>query len=235
MFAIYKRELKSYFISAMGYVFLTIFMVIMGIVFVSYNINKNSANMQAFYAAISPLYLIIFTVILTMRLMTEDKKNRTEVLLLTTPVSAGGIVMGKFFAAFTVYAAGVLSTLIFSAYVSIYSQVDLSVVIGGIIGLLLYGALFIAIGIFISSLTDSQVVAAIGTFCALFVLWLAESLVRSIPSSAITNMLYWLSLSSKYQQLSQGVLSLSHLVYFLSLTGLFVFLTTRVVEKKRWA
>jgi ABC-2 type transport system permease protein len=235
MFAIYKRELKSYFLTAMGYVFLTIFMIILGILFYFNNVTKNSADLQSYYQAVDPLYLIIFTVILTMRLMTDDKRNRTEVLLLTAPVSAGGIVMGKFLAAFSVYGMAVLSTIIYAIYTLVFSQISLSVVVGGMIGLLLYGALFIAIGTFISSLTDSQVVAAIATFCSLFFLYIAESFISFIPNTTVTNVLYWLALDSKYNQISQGLLSIGHLVYFLSLTALFLFLTVRVIEKKRWA
>ncbi len=235
MFAIYKRELKSYFLTAMGYVFLTIFMIILGMLFFFNNITQNSADLQSYYSAVDPLYLIIFTVILTMRLMTDDKRNRTEVLLLTAPVSAAGIVIGKFFAALSVYAIGVLSTIIYAVFTLIYSQISLVVVIGGMIGLLLYGALFISIGTFISSLTDSQVVAAIATFCSLFFLYLAERFVAYIPNTTVTNILYWLSLDSKYTQISQGLLSIGHLVYFLSLTAMFLFLTVRVVEKKRWS
>ena len=103
-----------------------------------------------------------------MRIMTEDKKNRTEVLLLTSPVSAAGIALGKFLAAFTVYAIGVFSTLIFAGFIYLYTTIPFITVVSGILGLLLYGALFISVGLFISSLTDSQVVAAIATFCALF-------------------------------------------------------------------
>lgn len=235
MFAIYKRELKSYFLTAMGYVFLTIFMIILGMLFFFNNITQNSADLQSYYSAVDPLYLIIFTVILTMRLMTDDKRNRTEVLLLTAPVSAAGIVIGKFFAALSVYAIGVLSTIIYAVFTLIYSQISLVVVIGGMIGLLLYGALFISIGTFISSLTDSQVVAAIATFCSLFFLYLAERFIAYIPNTTVTNILYWLSLDSKYTQISQGLLSIGHLVYFLSLTAMFLFLTVRVVEKKRWS
>lgn len=232
MTAIYKRELKSYFITPMGFVFLTIFLFILGTTFVFNNIYSNIADMQAFYSAITPLYLIIFTVILTMRIMTEDKKNRTEVLLLTSPVSAAGIALGKFLAAFTVYAIGVFSTLIFAGFIYLYTTIPFITVVSGILGLLLYGALFISVGLFISSLTDSQVVAAIATFCALFFLYLAESFIQFIPNTLITNILYWLSLSQKYTQMSQGIFSLSHLVYFISLTALFIFLTIRVVEKK---
>ncbi len=235
MLAIYKRELKSYFLTAMGYVFLTIFMIILGMLFFFNNITQNSADLQSYYSAVDPLYLIVFTVILTMRLMTDDKRNRTEVLLLTAPVSAGGIVMGKFLAALSVYAVGVFSTIIYAIFTLLYSGISLVVVIGGMIGLLLYGALFISIGTFISSLTDSQVVAAIATFCSLFFLYLAESFISYIPNTTVTNILYWLSLDSKYTQISQGLLSIGHLVYFLSLTTLFLFLTIRVVEKKRWA
>lgn len=143
--------------------------------------------------------------------------------------------MGKFFAALSVYAIGVVSTILYALFVLAFTSIDLSVVIGGMLGLLLYGALFLSIGIFISSLTDSQVSAAIATFCALFFLYLAENFISLIPNSTLTDLLYWLSFYSKYTQISQGVLSLSHLVYFLSLTSLFCFLTIRVVEKKRWA
>ena len=235
MLAIYKREFKSYFITTMGFVFLTIFLFVFGTVFVFNNINSNSADMQSYYSSISPLYIIVFTVILTMRLFTEEKKNRTEVLLLTSPVSAVGIVLGKYLAAFSVYAIGVLSTLIYTIFIMCFTKVAISTVIGGIISLLLYGALFIAIGTFISSLTDSQVVSAIATFCVLFFLYLAETFVEYIPSTIITNVLYWLSINAKYTQMSSGVLTIGNLVYFLSLTALFLFLNIRVIEKKRWA
>lgn len=235
MLAIFKREFKSYFITTMGFVFLTIFLFVFGTVFVFNNIYSNSADMQSYYSAISPIYLIIFTVILTMRLFTEEKKNRTEVLLLTSPVSAVGIVLGKYLAAFAVYAIGVASTLIYTIFILCFSKVAISAVFGGIIALLLYGALFISIGTFISSLTDSQVVAAIATFSVLFFLYLAESFVSFIPNTLITNILYWLSINAKYTQMSNGVLTIGNLVYFLSLTAMFLFLNIRVIEKKRWA
>lgn len=170
-----------------------------------------------------------------MRLFTDEKKNRTEVLLLTSPVSASDIVLGKYFAALTVYTIGIISTFIYTIFILFYTKISITIVFGGMISLILYGALFIAIGTFISSLTDNQVVSAIATFSILFFLYLAESFVSYIPNTFLTNLLYWISLSAKFRQISNGVLSISNLVYFISLTAFFLFLNVRFIEKKRWA
>ena len=186
MRAIYKRELKSYFDSMIGYLFIAFLVFFLGIYFLAYNL---SGGYPYFSAALSGLttMMMIAVPILTMRSFSEDRKNKTDQLLFTAPVSVWGIVWGKYLSMVTVFAIPTavfcLCPLIIRANGTAYLAADY----GSLLAFFLMGCVFIAIGMWISSMTESLVVAAVGTFGVLLLLLLWPSLVSFIPSSAFAS------------------------------------------------
>jgi len=183
MKAIYKRELKSYFDSMTGYVFVAFVTAFTGIYFMAYNMYNGYPYFS--YSLGSALTIMLLAVpILTMKCFAEERKSRTDQMLLTAPVSLTGIVMGKYLAMMTVFAVPVLISclcpLIIKANGNAFLVSDYASILAYF---LLYGA-FIAIGMFISSLTESQIIAAVGTFAVMLVLYLWESLMNFLPTSA---------------------------------------------------
>ena len=185
MKAIFRRELIAYFTSPLGYVFLSVFYIFAGIFFYFTCLNAGTADMtNVFYFLF--IILILLTPILTMRILSEERKQKTDQLLLTSPVTLTGLVMGKFLAAFLVYALGVAITFVYAIVVSAFASVSWSVVIGNIIGLLLIGAAFIAIGVFLSSLTESQVISAIITYAVLLFILFIDSIANLVTTLGTT-------------------------------------------------
>jgi ABC-2 type transport system permease protein len=177
---------------------------------------------------------VILLPLLTMKLFSEEKRQRTEQLLLTAPVSITGMVMGKFLAAFTIFFGAHTLTSLYTLFLYRYADVKTAVVLGNYLAVLLAGASFIAVGIFVSSITENQLAAAIGTVSVLAVL-LCISLVNSvIPVYWIRFVLSSISVFARFQNFTQGVFDIAALFYYLSVTAAFLFLTVRIFEKRRW-
>ncbi len=234
MGAIYRRELKNYFTSPLGYVFIAVLLFFEGFQF--YNI-LGAGNSEYFIY----IYSFIFTFcmmmipVLTMRLMSEEKKQKTDQALLTAPVSLGAIVLGKFFAAFTVYAIAIGSTLVHAFVMSFFGPANWGAIFGNIIGTLLYGSAIIAIGLFISGLTDSQMIAAIGSFAISIFLLVADTLVGAINSPFLTKIAQWVSFYSRYVDFTSGIFNFASVIFFLSIAGVFLYLSVSALEKRRWS
>jgi ABC-2 type transport system permease protein len=234
MHAIYKRELKSYFTSAIGYVVIMTFVFFASLFFVSYNIMGDSANMSGVFSSLMLICVFIIP-ILTMRTFSDELRQKTDQALLTSPVSLTGIVMGKFLAALTVFAIGLSSTVIFAIILGATSALDTWVVVGNIVGMLLVGIALISIGVFISSLTESQVVAAVGGIFVMLMLFLLDNLSSIIQTPAIQSFIKAISINDRYSNFALGIFNLSDAVFYLSIAVLFVFFTVRVLEKRRWS
>ena len=182
MTAIYKRELKSYFNSMTGYVFIAFFTAFMGIYFMAYNLYSGYPYFS--YALNSTMTILLIAVpVLTMKSFAEDKKTKTDQLLLTAPVSVTQIVLGKYFAMVTVFLIPVLISCLCPLIIKANGEAYLLTDYASILAFFLLGCIFIAIGMFISALTESQVIAAVGTFGILFVLCLWSDLISFLPSS----------------------------------------------------
>lgn len=234
MTAILKREFQSYFTSAIGYVFLGVFYFFAALFFVSSNLAANTTSTSTFFTTLI-LTLVVLIPVLTMRLMCEEKKQRTEQLLLTSPVSLFGMVMGKFLAALSVFAMGLASVVLFSLTMAAFVSIDGAVILGNLVGLLLLASALISIGIFISSLTESQIISAVGSIFVILVLYLIGSFSSSVTNKIIAAILSALSVSSRYTNFSMGIFNLGDAVYYLSIAAIFIFLTVRVLEKRRWS
>ena len=163
MGAIFRREVRSYFTSPIGYIFIAAFFAYAGLMFSTLSLNSGYARLDSMFSSLLTILNVLIP-ILTMRTISDEKRTRTDQCLLTAPVSLGGIVFGKFLAAFLVYAAAVSITAVMAVVVSIYGEPDWNVIVGNIVALLLLGGAFISIGIFCSSFTENQVVAAVISF-----------------------------------------------------------------------
>ena len=234
MYAIFKREFKTYFSSPLGYVFLAVFYVLAGLFFVLNNILSGTANMSGVFSNIT-IICIILVPLLTMRLLSEDKKQKTDQLLLTSPVSLGNIVLGKFLAAFAIYAIGLSCTVVYAFVLAVFVNIEVWVIVGSLFGMLLLGASFIAIGMFISNLTENQLIAAVLSICIIFGLYIVNSLNGVISNPILAALLSAISIYSRYINFSMGIFNMSDAIYYLSVAAIFGFLTVRVLEKRRWS
>jgi len=234
MIAIIKRELGAYFSSPIGYVYLGVFYLLTGYFFFAGVLFTGSADMSPVFQVMMTIVMII-TPLLTMRLMSEDLRHRTDQALLTAPLSLGAIVGGKFLAAALVYTAGVSITLIYSIVVAVLGQTNWALLWGNYIAILLLGFAFIAIGQFISSLTENQAISAIGCFAVVLFILLLDALIDVVPSPLLRTVLQGISFMKRYTPITNGILGISNLVFFISVCGIFLFLTTRVLEKRRWS
>lgn len=233
MTAIFLRELNSYFISPIGYVYLAAVYVLAGYEY-AILILGGSADLSNEFAFLYTVTLLL-TPILTMRLMSEDKKQKTEQALFSAPVTSGAIVAGKYFSAFVVYLAGVAVTLLHTVFLAPYAKINWMIIIGNFVGIALMGLAGIALCMYISAQTENQIVAAVGGLAAMLLVISLNSLAGVIPFGPVQKALYAISFYSRYNNLTLGIFKVSDLFFFISFAAVFFFLTTRVLEKRRWS
>lgn len=241
MGAIFKREVNSYFNSLIGYIFLAAFFASSGVLFGITSVTKNSSDGLLYLTTdMSSLYSVLFIVllvlipILTMRTLSEDKKNKTDQLLLTSPVSLPALVLGKYLAAMLIYVLGVCMTLVYAIVLSFFAEVAWLEILGNVVGLLLVGSSFVALGVLISSLTENQVIAAVGSFVAMCGLYLISNIASIVPIDWIKKILSELAFADRYYKFTYGMFDFSNVLFFVSATVIFLFLTVRVLERRRW-
>ena len=257
MLAIFKKELRSFFINPIGYVFVGIFLALSALLCCYTTVQSNSYS-TATYFTVMIFALVILIPLLTMRSFAEERKLKTEQLLLTAPVSITSMVLGKYLASLTIFVGCVLASSINFIPLYIVGKIEregdpystthigpvTSEILGSIIAVILVGAAFIAIGIFISSLTENQLSAAVITI-SVILLMVIMGFVNDIGSDSEGNRLIsnyavrfvidWISVFSRFGYFTYGIFDVSALIYYLSLAGVFVFLTVRVYEKRRWS
>lgn len=233
MLAVLRREFNSYFSSAIGYVYLVVFYVVTGIPFSLMMLSYSTELAVVFSWTYSVLMFIV--PILTMRLLSEDKKQKTDQALLTAPVNLSAIVLGKYFAAMAIFLIGIAVIVAYAVVLSIFAVIDWSVVLGSILGIALLGAALIAIGMFISSLTENQVIAAVGALAISMVLMMLNVIISSLPVGFFQDLVSSIAFYNRYSPFTAGVLDVSNVLYFVSIAVVFNFLTMRVLEKRRWS
>lgn len=233
MFAVLKRDFRSYFSSPIAYVLIGLFLSILSIYFMS-SLSQGVANFSSGFVNTMSFILIFIVPILTMRIIAEDRKNGTEILLLTSPTRISEIVLGKYLAVFSVFLVMTATTLVFPLVLWIYGSPEGAALFSSYLGFILLGAVYVAIGVFASSLTENQIVAAIISLVSLFVLY-ALSFVASFIGGFIYTILTWLSVMERYYDFTNGIIDLTSIVFMLSFAIVFIFLTVRVIERKRWS
>lgn len=234
MIAIIKREISAYFSSAIGYIVLAAFYIFGGFYFYMSVLLSNTTDLS--YTFSSLFVILAFVIpILTMRLFSEEKKQKTDQALLTAPISLTEMALGKYFAALIMYLICILITLVYAVIISFFNAPDWTSVLGNFLGIFLLGAALIAVGMFLSSVTENQIVAAIGGIVVGVLMLFMESIAQSVSVEFISNLLRKISFMSYYNNFTLGILSLKDIVFFVSVCVLFIFLTVRVFEKKRWS
>lgn len=233
MKAVFKREFKAYFNTPLGFIVLAAYYLFLGIYF-SLMYKYGVPDMANLILAMS--IVVTFTVpIITMRLMSDDRRQKTDQVLLTSPVKLTSIVAGKFLAALTIYALGFAPSVIFEIIVASYVSVNVFAFIYALLGMMLLGAALISIGMLISSLTESSVVAAILTLVINILALYMASFSSAISISWLSKVAEKAAFISAVQSFGKTIFSIPDIVYFLSITAAFLFLTVRSLEKRRWA
>ena len=286
MFAIFKREIKAYFLTPIGYLFMGLFLLLTGVFYFFDNLLGQNSQYTGFLGSVLLIYLFAIP-LLTMRLFSEERRQKTDQLLLTSPVSITGIVCGKFLAALAVYAGTLVITVAYAVVIAVYGDLQTWETFGSYVGFLFLGACYISLGIFVSAVTENQLTAALVSFFALMFIWLIDPVSQMVPSDTksgiisavvllaavllflflntrnwvivlgtailgglaiggfwlfkkdvffgfIQKFLGWFSLNRRYQPFSTGLLKFDALLYYVSFSGLFLFLTVRLIEKRRW-
>ena len=246
MFAIFKKELRAYFTTPIGYVYSGIFLAVAAFICMYTTLHQASYNTTTYFQFLLFTFIVLIP-LLTMRLFSEERKTRTEQLLLTSPVTITGMVLGKYFAALSLFAATVLASCLnflpllgYTVKEQAAATADTHIgpiggqVLGCLIGILLIGAAFIAIGLFISSLTENQLAAAIITIGVLAVLLFSGAAASLVNSATARTVLDFISILSRYDNFSLGLFDFSALLYYVSISGVFIFLTVRIYDKRRW-
>ena len=234
MSAILKRELSAYFGSATAYVVMAVFFFFSGLFFNYYCISANSSSLS--YVFGNMFYIVLFLIpILTMKTFAEEKKQKTDQALLTAPTSLTEIVLGKFLGAFILYFICCCIFLVYAVVITFFVTPEWSVILCTFLGMLLLGAALIAINVFISVLTESMVIAAVIGMGVGLVISITNYLVSLIPVEWIKNIINKINFLSYYENFTYGILSIVDVVFFLSVTALFLFFTVRVLDKRRWS
>ena len=239
MIAIYKRELRAFFQSMIGWIFVAAIMFLTGIYFMAVNLLSGYSSVANTLA--SSVFIYILTIpILTMRVISEERKQKIDQLMLTAPVSVGKIVLGKYLAMVTVLLIPVMVVASYPLILSAFGNVAMAENYTAVLGFCLYGLTATAMGLFISSITESQVIAAIISFAAMFATYMMVGICSMITSTEnavtilIATILKVFDFSSRFDLLLNGKLDLSAIIYYLTMIVLFLFLTTQSVQKRRY-
>lgn len=238
MLSILKREISSYFTSPLGYVFLAVFYGFSGLFLWMNCLVQGSADMSGVFMMMFFIIVILIPV-LTMRTMADEKRQKTDQLTLTSPISLFGLIAGKFLAAFFVFLCAAVVLLIYALFIAkavsdTGNTFAWQTFWGNFVGLILMGGVFISVGIFISCLTENQMIAAIGGIGANIALCMFDIISVYIPIDAVKNILSALTVFNKYNEFTYGLFSFGNILFFVSIITIFLFLTTRITERRRW-
>lgn len=234
MLAVFKKEMRSYFTSVIGYVFLVLYLALGGAVFCYTTLFSMTADVTPYFAYMLLASAIILP-LLTMKSFSEERKIKTEQLLLTAPVSIIGMVFGKFLAAYCMFAGCMIFNSLYFLVLNYYAVLKFWILLGNLVAILLVGMVFISIGLFVSSLTENQLAAAVGTIAIIMGFLLVGVLSSLLPSSYwLRYVLDFISVFSRFQGFTNGYFDVASLVYYLSISAIFIYLTIRIYDRRRY-
>ena len=234
MVAILKRELSSYFNSAVAYVVMAVYFLFSGLFFSMICIENDTSSLSYVFGNMFIIILFIIPII-TMKSFSEEKRQRTDQALLTSPTSLFEIVMGKFLGALILFAICSLIFVVYALVISFFTSPDWAVVLCTVLGLLLLGSALIAIDIFISDLTETMIISAVAGMGVGLLIYMLSNLSSNITVDWIATIVKKIDFLTYYTNFTYGMLNLTDIIFFLSVTGLFLFFTARVLEKRRWS
>lgn len=235
MKAVFKREFRAYFTSVIGWIFLAAFFFVFNLYFVANNLLYGYPYLSYSLSNVS-FVLIIIIPILAMRSMSDDRRTKADQLLYTSPQSIPKIIIGKFLSLVAVFSIVMAAICLCPPLLAQFGDVPIRESYVAILGMWLYGCLCIAICVFVSSLTESQVIAAVLSFALLFIGYMMEGISGLISSSGntLTKVLGCLSTAAPLENFNNGLLDVTGVIYYVSASALFLFLTCQVVQKHRW-
>ena len=241
MMSIYKRELIGYFKNATAYVIFAIYAFMSGMFFCRFMVVNDTSSFEKLFGYYLFLVEIVVVSVLAMRFFSEEKKNKTEQLLYTTPVRLSGVVLGKYLAGMTIFGICTLINLIYVVIIDVYGDPDFGAVLTSFLGTFLLGAAMVSVALFISSLTENSLLAAGGTATAFVLSFLAKTLAAFLLSWLgegwlwLTDSVAGLNLFSWFEAFSIGLIPFTSVVFYLTISAVFLFLTVRVLERRRWS
>ena len=230
-----SKEFRSYLTSPMAYIVTCIFLVLTGVFFVYY-LTSNSYNDTSItgFVQYGSMFLLLFAAVMTMRLLAEEKKLGTWELLLTSPVKDSEVILGKFMGSMGILLAMLALTLYYPLLLLIFGDPDMGPIVTSYLGMILLGSSALAVGIFASSLSSNQIISAVVSGGLLFGLWFLGTVSASAPE-ALKNVLNYISLSGHFPAFTIGVIDTRDVIYYLSVTVLFLYLSIRSIEQGRWS
>lgn len=238
MLAVFKRELQNYFLTAIGYVFVAVFLVASGVFFFMNNVMSGTNSLTTMLGNMSYIFMLIVPV-LTMRLLAEERRSRTDQLLLTSPLKITSIVGGKYLAAVAVFAISMVGTFFNVIVIVSYGKAYWGLILSSYLGYFLMGCVYIAVGVLMSALTENQISAAVLTFGVNLGMQIVESLAGGLTLPAglsfLGKIMSWFSLYTRFYTFTAGVISLANVIYFLTFIAVMLYLAIRVIDKRRWS
>lgn len=231
--AIYKKELKSYFNSPIGYIYIVVFLVLSQWIFLRNFFLFPQTTLRDLFA-LFPILLVLFIPGLTMRLWAEERKTNTLEILFTLPVKDYEILLGKFLSALTFFAISIILTLPLPITLSFIGDLDWGATLSGYIGALFLGGAYLSLGIFLSSFTQNQIVAYIlsVTICFFFYIIGEDALIANFSTFWI-NVFKFFSLKTRFESITRGILDIRDIIYYISFMGLFLYLNLWVMDRRR--
>lgn len=232
VFTLVQKELHSFFVSPIAYVVIAAFLASTGYLFAVILLVSREATLRPLFNNLGVIFLLLSPV-LTMRLLADEQRTGTIELLLTSPVRDGEVVLGKFLASLLFLCGMLLPTGLYVLMLLVLDNPDRGPLVSGYLGILLLGGVFLSLGLLASSLTPNQIVAAVISFGGLLMLWLIDMGAQFIDPP-VSEVLRYLSLANHFPDFNRGIVDTRDLIYYLSLTILFLFAATRVLESRRW-
>ena len=229
---IFKKELRSYFNSAVAYVVIVVFLAIVGWMYTSSMFLINVASLRMMFELVPLVFLFVVPAV-TMRLLAEEKKAGTIELLTTKPLHDWEIIAGKFLAAWELIGIALLPTLIYYITIVFLGDIDNGPVIGGYVGLLLMAGVYVAIGLLASSLTENQIVAFIIGLLLMFAFYMMDKVLIFVPDF-MTSVVEYLGIDFHFSNIARGVIDSRDIVYFGSMLGFTLYLSVVSLEKRKW-
>ncbi len=231
-----RREVGAYFLSPIAYAVMTIFLFSSGLAFGLGTFRTGGeSSLRPMFDAWIVLILVFVVPMLTMRLLSEEFRSGTIETLVTMPITETEIVLGKFLGAFVVCAILLATMLVYPIILPVYGSVDVQLLVCNYLGLLLLGALYVSVGLFFSSCTGHQIIAVLLSFALLALMTFAtHGLAQVVETGWIRVLLQQISVRSHFHDFVRGMVDANHVVFFLTTTGLFLFLTVKSLEMRRW-
>lgn len=233
MKAVYRREVFSYFMTPVGYIYISIFLALGSLIFGLGNLSGLSSDMSGFFSMMSYVWMLL-TPVLVMKLVAGERKNLTDQLLMTAPVRAGDIILGKYFAACTVLMISIGLSLLYPFLIALQSKVYPLELMTLYIGFTLQGCAFIAFDLLLSSFSKNPVTAAMAAFGANLFLWLV-TLATASSSAFFSRIINFFNLYDRFSPFLSGQLSLANVMFYIIFTAMCLFASVQILLARRWA